>query len=84
MRQKVRGKVKIEEKVTERVAENQCQHYWIIEMANGPTSKGVCKYCGEERDFFNADPNLSIPKKDNKTADILDEPDDEPDDDRKS
>lgn len=32
----------------------KCSHYWIIETAHGPTSKGVCKYCGEEKEFLNA------------------------------
>ena len=30
-----------------------CVHYWIIESPKGPTSKGVCKYCGAEREFLN-------------------------------
>lgn len=31
----------------------RCVHYWLIEPALGPTSRGVCRYCGEEREFFN-------------------------------
>ncbi|MPZ47953.1 MAG: hypothetical protein GEU75_01315 [Dehalococcoidia bacterium] len=30
-----------------------CRHHWLIEIANGPTSRGRCKRCGAERDFFN-------------------------------
>ena len=30
-----------------------CRHHWIIETPTGPVSKGVCKLCGEERDFEN-------------------------------
>ena len=31
-----------------------CVHHWMIAPADGcPTSKGVCKYCGEEREFHN-------------------------------
>ena len=31
-----------------------CIHHWMIGPADGcPTSKGVCKYCGEERVFEN-------------------------------
>lgn len=30
-----------------------CAHYWLIERPNGPTSKGVCRLCSEERDFPN-------------------------------
>jgi hypothetical protein len=36
-----------------------CRHYWEIEIANGPTSKGVCKYCGEKRSFFNVMPEYN-------------------------
>ncbi len=50
----MRHKVKVKEKTTDYVANDQCHHYWIIEVANGPKSRGVCKYCGETRDFFNS------------------------------
>ncbi|MBI2868808.1 MAG: hypothetical protein HYX96_03165 [Chloroflexi bacterium] len=33
---------------------NGCRHFWKIEAANGPTSKGVCKACGAEQEFQNA------------------------------
>ena len=32
----------------------QCPHHWIIETSAGSTSKGVCRLCGEERDFDNS------------------------------
>ena len=32
----------------------QCAHYWIIEKADGPRSKGRCRLCGEEREFSNS------------------------------
>jgi len=28
-------------------------HWWVIETPNGKVSVGVCKYCGEERGFYN-------------------------------
>ena len=28
-------------------------HHWIIPAAAGPTSPGVCRLCGEEREFEN-------------------------------
>ena len=31
-----------------------CRHHWLIEPPTGPTSKGRCKYCGEERYFINS------------------------------
>ena len=30
-----------------------CAHYWIIEPANGPVSRGACQVCGEVRGFKN-------------------------------
>ncbi len=30
-----------------------CQHHWVIDRPAGPVSKGVCRSCGEERDFLN-------------------------------
>jgi hypothetical protein len=30
-----------------------CQHRWLIEPANGPTSLGLCRLCGERRTFAN-------------------------------
>ena len=40
------------EKETEK--QLQCAHQWIIESPQGPTSKGVCKECGEQKEFYNA------------------------------
>ena len=31
----------------------KCQHYWVIESPDGPTSIGVCKHCGVVREFDN-------------------------------
>ena len=28
-------------------------HHWRIEEANGPQSRGICKYCGAEKVFKN-------------------------------
>ena len=35
------------------VQPEKCVHYWIIEPPHGPTSKGRCRYCGTEAEFFN-------------------------------
>lgn len=32
--------------------EQSCRHHWIIDDAKSPTSKGVCKKCGEVRKDF--------------------------------
>ena len=31
----------------------ECTHYWIIESPGGPTSRGVCKFCGAKTAFTN-------------------------------
>lgn len=31
-----------------------CRHYWHIEAADGPISRGICKICGEEKEFYNS------------------------------
>ena len=28
-------------------------HHWLIEEAQGPTSRGLCRRCGAEREFKN-------------------------------
>ena len=30
-----------------------CSHHWLIQAADGPTSNGVCRICGETREFKN-------------------------------
>ena len=30
-----------------------CCHHWVIQPADGPESRGVCRVCGEVRDFKN-------------------------------
>ena len=34
--------------------ETQCSHHWIIDAAEGATSKGVCQFCGAVRMFSNS------------------------------
>ncbi|MFQ5917764.1 MAG: hypothetical protein ACE5I0_08150 [Candidatus Binatia bacterium] len=41
----------------EQKPKGECRHYWIIETAKGPTSEGVCKYCGVEKEFLNSLPD---------------------------
>jgi hypothetical protein len=36
--------------------ETDCKHFWVIESPSGPTSDGVCKNCGEAREFRNSLP----------------------------
>ena len=36
----------------------KCCHYWIIEPPNGPMALGVCRNCGEVRQFNNSWPDM--------------------------
>ena len=36
--------------------ETECKHFWVIESPSGPTSDGVCRNCGEAREFRNSLP----------------------------
>jgi hypothetical protein len=36
-----------------------CQHRWLIEMPNGPTSQGRCTRCKLTRAFYN-DPDAAM------------------------
>jgi hypothetical protein len=30
-----------------------CHHQWIIDSPNGPSSRGECRLCGQEKEFLN-------------------------------
>ena len=32
---------------------NDCRHHWVIDSADGPVSRGVCKNCQQVREFEN-------------------------------
>ena len=65
MRQKINEK----EKLSEKKDKNICHHYWEIEVANGPSSLGTCKYCGDTQEFLNAFPTFNpLRKKSNLLA----------------
>jgi len=49
-------KQKVKERIEEKPAKEQCHHYWVIEVANGPESRGQCKYCGATKEFMNSFP----------------------------
>jgi hypothetical protein len=80
----MRHRVKVAEKTKEHVAKNQCSHYWIIEMANGPKSRGICKHCGEARYFLNVIPDSTALKRNTHPLDLPEIPDVELDEDSKS
>lgn len=52
---------KVEESIKEHSIPKVCSHYWVIETCQGPTSHGVCKRCGEEKEFLNIIPEYSAP-----------------------
>lgn len=56
-------KLKTKEKTKDEIDQDECHHYWIIEIANGPKSRGICKYCGETKDFFNSISDFTVPKR---------------------
>jgi hypothetical protein len=39
---------------TAEFVESDCNHHWVIESPNGPTSLGRCSSCGELRQFKNS------------------------------
>jgi len=51
-----------------RVAEGHCTHYWIIASPDGPTSRGICKYCGAEKEFKNYVPYPNPKREDDMTT----------------
>ncbi|MFC1931782.1 hypothetical protein ACFLXJ_06260 [Chloroflexota bacterium] len=66
------------------VKDRECTHYWIIETAGGPISRGVCKFCCEKREFNNSWFEVPLMSRSNRTAglpDLIDvESDMEPED----
>lgn len=71
----------IENKPEERVAGDECHHHWVIEAANGPTSKGVCKRCGIRKEFSNSvQEYIKVVKRDTNPFDLPEMPEVEFDD----
>ena len=44
-----------------------CCHYWIIETAHGPISRGECQVCHEVRDFKNSVFDMERESKDSRS-----------------
>ena len=55
----------------EKTVKQNCCHYWRIEAIDGRTSKGVCKYCGEEMEFINPFEDMWDENKYNNKASYL-------------
>ena len=50
---------KVKDVSEEHVPKTECHHYWLIESAKGPASRGVCKICGAKREFLNSLPKIT-------------------------
>ncbi len=57
----MRNRVKVKE--IQKPAPDACHHFWMIDVANGPTSRGKCKYCGTVKEFYNAFPHFNPMKR---------------------
>jgi hypothetical protein len=57
MKKILKTKVAVQEQVQKQ--DTECHHFWVIEVANGPSSRGKCKYCGEKKEFLNAFPTFN-------------------------
>ncbi|MFQ6122917.1 MAG: hypothetical protein ACE5LA_07690 [Dehalococcoidales bacterium] len=65
---------KLKETTREPITKGKCRHYWLIETANGPTSRGVCKFCGAEKDFYNSWPGYTFLKRNTDVFELPDSP----------
>lgn len=77
-------KQNIKERAGNRPPEDECHHYWVIEVANGPKSRGRCKYCGATREFLNAFPDFNPLKKNSNPLTLPNLPDVDVDEESKS
>jgi len=83
MKQKV--KERTEEKAREEnFSDDKCPHFWDIEAANGPSSEGVCRFCGEKREFLNSFPDFNPLRRRNSPLELPKMPDVKVADDSKS
>lgn len=62
----------VKEKPKEAETRNECPHYWQIESARGPTSQGVCKFCGTEKEFYNYFPGAAYLQRSTRALELPD------------
>jgi hypothetical protein len=55
----MRQQTRVKERIVQKPDKPECNHFWVIEEANGPSSFGTCKYCGEKKKFLNAFPTFN-------------------------
>jgi len=63
-------KAKIKENITKKPEKGPCHHFWVIEVANGPSSRGTCKNCGEKKEFLNSFPTFNPLRKNNNPLNL--------------
>lgn len=78
MRQKVEDML-IKDVSVEDITLDECKHYWKIESSNNPTSIGVCKYCGAEKEFLNSLPDYTVIRRNSRVLGLSDLPESEVD-----
>jgi hypothetical protein len=61
---------KLKEEPEKAAKESNCRHYWVIEDAGGPTSRGVCKFCGAEKEFLNSWPDSRVKEQNNRVFEL--------------
>jgi len=76
-------KYKLKEAPGEPVVKSKCRHYWVIEGARGPISRGVCKFCGAEREFYNSWSDLTHAERNARVFEFPDLLGTEPDEEQK-
>ena len=63
----------------EPLTEDECHHYWTIESPKGRTSRGVCKLCGVEKEFYNSWPSFMVDERAVKPSEFKNLSNDKPD-----
>ena len=61
---------KLKEEPEKLAKESNCRHYWVIEDVGGPTSRGVCKFCGAEKEFLNSWPDSRTKEQNNRVFEL--------------
>ncbi len=69
MRQKVEDMLAKDVSVKD-ITLDECKHYWKIESSNNPTSVGVCKYCGAEKEFLNSLPDFTVIRRNSRVLEL--------------
>lgn len=50
---------------------DECVHYWLIDSPHGPISRGVCRFCGAEKEFSNSPPEFMLSRRQNTNLEEL-------------